>query len=481
MTYAFGPFRLDVPQRRLMRGDEPVTMPDRHLDVLIHLLAHAGQIVSKDTLIAVAWDDVAVTDNSLEQAISHVRRTLGRPSDAVPTYIETHARRGYRFVGQPTVTQSRSTDDALSELLAPFRALVDGRAALETLDRDAVQRASSVFEQITRTTPDYAPGHLGLANALALQLESVRAERQLDTAVLERALHHASEACRLDPSSGEAWAIVSLLAHQSRDHARAIAAAQRAAALEPDNWRHHLRLAYASWGEGRLRASHRVLKLLPDFPLAHWLAATVHVARQAFDKAADELLSGAAAQDRQPADAAFKGVGLHLLLGLVRLAHSEDEAAAVVHLHRELSLEPSQHIYGREACANAWCALAAIHLRHSRSRDADDALGHALRAVPGHALALAAVAARGAPREAFDDRLQELRLQRANVEAAVAEAVYHVLRGHPSGGVTVVQDALARSGPGSEGWTVPVEPLLHVNVPRDLWGPVLTLIRSRAV
>ena len=49
--------------------------------------------------------------------------------------------------------------------------------------------------------------------------------------------------------------------------------------LEPDNWRHHFRLSFVSWGEERLRAAHRTLALLPDFPLAHWLCG--HRARGA--------------------------------------------------------------------------------------------------------------------------------------------------------------------------------------------------------
>ena len=72
-----------------------------------------------------------------------------------------------------------------------------------------------------------------------------------------------------------------------------MAALSRAVSLEPDNWRHHLRLAAVSWGEARLRAARRTLALLPGCPLAHWLAATVHVARQALDEAERELGEGA--------------------------------------------------------------------------------------------------------------------------------------------------------------------------------------------
>jgi DNA-binding winged helix-turn-helix (wHTH) protein len=482
MTYSFGPFQLDAPSRRLRRGSAVVVIPDRQVDVLLQLLARAGQVVSKDALIAAAWHDVAVTDNSLEQAVSALRRTLGTPEGDAKSYIETLARRGYRFAVPVTVTPSRHSDEALAALLAPYRALADGRAALETLDREAVARACRVFEEMVAASPDYAPAHLGLANAFALAGESVRAESGSDASAHDRALHHAAEACRLEPASGEAWATLSVLCHQSRDHARATAAAQRAAALEPDNWRHHLRLAYVSGGEARLRAAHRVLKLLPDFPFAHWLAASVHVARQAFDQAEHELRAGAAAQDRQPDDAPFKGVGLHLLLGLVQLA-TGNEDGAIQQFERELTFKAANHIYGREAGANAWCALAAVHLRHARRADADAALARAIDAVGGHVVAVAARAALShdeTARAELTTRLAELRTRGAHVEAAVAEGVAATLAGAPADAVRVVHAELERASGGGVGWSIPVEPFLDVRSHYVHWQPVLTLLRSRS-
>ena len=69
MRLSFGPFELDVDSRRLEREGEPVALPERHVDILLLLVSRAGQIVSKETLIEAAWKGVAVTDNSLEQAI----------------------------------------------------------------------------------------------------------------------------------------------------------------------------------------------------------------------------------------------------------------------------------------------------------------------------------------------------------------------------------------------------------------------------
>src|SRR5919198_1440421 len=145
-SYRFGPFELDSTRRRLMRAGEPVLVSDRHLEILSLLAANAGQVISKDELIEAAWKDVAVADNSIEQAISGLRKTLGHQPDG-SQYIETLTRRGYRFRAPVERGTPRQSDALLDAALAPYRAFVEGRAALETLDRDAVGRARDEFAQ----------------------------------------------------------------------------------------------------------------------------------------------------------------------------------------------------------------------------------------------------------------------------------------------------------------------------------------------
>src|SRR5262245_62312205 len=156
-------------------------MPDRHVGVLIELLSHPGTILSKDALIEAVWRDVAVTDNSLEQAISALRRAIGDSAEGSPC-IQTVARQGYRFTGTVTRATARATDDALDALLAPHRAWIEGRAALETLERDQIVRARGVFEGVLTREPDQASAHVGLANACIMQFEMTRTDREPDRA-----------------------------------------------------------------------------------------------------------------------------------------------------------------------------------------------------------------------------------------------------------------------------------------------------------
>jgi DNA-binding winged helix-turn-helix (wHTH) protein len=60
--------------------------------VLVYLVTHHGQVVSKNALTEAVWPDAAVTDNSIAQCLFEIRRALGDESQQL---IRTVARRGY--------------------------------------------------------------------------------------------------------------------------------------------------------------------------------------------------------------------------------------------------------------------------------------------------------------------------------------------------------------------------------------------------
>ena len=475
-SYSFGDFQVDAAAHRLTHGGSLVSISERHLGVLLELLAQAESIVSKNALIEAVWQDVAVTDNSLEQAVSALRRTLGDGPDGQP-YIQTVPRQGYRFRGTVTRVASRASDAALDELLAPHRAWIEGRAALETLERDQIVHARGVFERVLSGAPDQASAHVGLANACAMQFEMTRADQSPDVEALAAAAHHAREACRLDPVYGEAWATLGFVLDRTGDRINALAASRRAVTLEPDNWRHHIRLAYASWGEERLRAAHRTLALLPGFPLAHWLAATVHVARSTLDDAERELAAGIAVQDAQAtAPTRFSAVALHWVSGLIHLARG-DEDRALAAFERELSFEAGGQLYAREVCAHTWYAIGALRLRQARIAEARVAFANALERVARHPLARIAHVVLGgdvvtvpAPATGGPNTVDE----------AICRAVQLVFSGTHTDAARLVDDALANAPPGNAGWLLPVEPLLRVTANPGVWAQALTRLRTRA-
>ena len=498
VVYGFGAFQLDPTSRTLTKDGVPVVLSARQFDLLHLLVARAGVVLSKDALIDAAWAGVAVTDNSVEQAVSALRRVL--TSHGADSIIETQARRGYRFAANVQRTERREPDEGLEGLLAPHRAWIEGRAALETLERSQIVHARAVFERVIAQVPDQAAAHVGLANAGVMQFEMTRSDHTPDAAALAVAFRHAREACRLDPQYGEGWATLGFVLDRTGHHTDALAASRRAVSLEPDNWRHHVRLAYVSWGEERLREARRTLGLLPGFPMAHWLAATVHVARHALDAAERELRDGLIAQSNQAhgarargaqahgvqvqdaevqgsegnhgshapghqahgnaARGRFTGVALHWLLGLILLAR-DDEGGALEQFELELAAEGSGQLYARECCANTWYAIGALRLRRGDGPAAIAAFDETLRRVPVHPLALAArfaIHARGIKESGVQASVDRVARDTQAADAGVVR------------GAETLDDRVARDSQVSEERVAPGPHVVDTQHLLDIWA-----------
>jgi DNA-binding winged helix-turn-helix (wHTH) protein/Tol biopolymer transport system component len=96
--YRFGPFRMDVASMQLWKDDTAVPLPPKAFDTLRVLIANRHRLVAKDELLSTVWPNTFVSEESVHQNITSLRRALGDDASQ-PTYIATVARRGYRFVG----------------------------------------------------------------------------------------------------------------------------------------------------------------------------------------------------------------------------------------------------------------------------------------------------------------------------------------------------------------------------------------------
>ena len=94
--FAFGPYRLNVHERQLLREDRPVSLPPKLFDLLATLVQSAGHLIQKEDLLNAVWGEVAVEEGSLTRAVSSLRQLLG-PSRDGEEYLQTVAKRGYRF------------------------------------------------------------------------------------------------------------------------------------------------------------------------------------------------------------------------------------------------------------------------------------------------------------------------------------------------------------------------------------------------
>jgi DNA-binding winged helix-turn-helix (wHTH) protein len=384
VVYRFGPFEFDQAGCRLYRDNAPVDLPPRLLDLLALLVARPGDLLAKDDLIAQVWPGVFVTDNSLTRAVSELRRSLGDVAEE-PQYIQTVARRGYRFVAPVRVgTRGTPAVSIAPKTLTAHKVEADARQQLEAFSADALPDAVATLERQRDAHPDDPRVRVALAHAYFFEHEATRAGPSRDRAIAEKGLIEAREACRLDPRLGEAWATLGLLLAAAGEAADARAALRQAITLEPDNWRHHFRHAYVSWGEDRLRSVSRTLALQPALPFAHLLAAMTFVARGAFDAATESLTSGVHAQDLQHGRTApFPAVGLHWTFGLV-LAASGRRDEALAECARELEFSARHTVYTAEFMANA-CILRGSLLLADSPGAALDSFEEALRRLPGQA------------------------------------------------------------------------------------------------
>src|SRR5262245_44442702 len=96
---AFGRFRLDRRQRLLWAGDQLQPLEPKVFETLLVLVEARGRLVPKDELLTRVWPDTFVEEGSLPRNVSTLRKVLGEGGDTAP-FIETIAKRGYRFVAE---------------------------------------------------------------------------------------------------------------------------------------------------------------------------------------------------------------------------------------------------------------------------------------------------------------------------------------------------------------------------------------------
>jgi DNA-binding winged helix-turn-helix (wHTH) protein/tetratricopeptide (TPR) repeat protein len=374
-----------------------------------------------------------------------------------------------RQLGIVGPVRSKTRGPAETPSLAAYRAFTEGWLHLETLDIREIPHAIARFERAIEIDPHYALAFAGLANAQVAAYEQTRAENAPARATLSSAIGHARRAVQQDESLAEAHATLAFALVSDWATAEALPSARRAVALESTNWRHFFRLGHAAWGGERLRAAEHTLALYPDFAFAHFQTAMVHVARGHLREAEIVLRQGAAVADRQVSRGdRYPALGLHWLLGLVRLAQ-DDVEEALRELDREQQLAQPHRLYGREYRMCAFHGRGACLLRAGRLEEAAASFRQALSLYPDHApstigaalalRAIGALEAADAARERARAILDNLGTARP-IEAAMVHGQMLAVAGRPAEADAVLCHALDDAPPGFAGWTIPVEPLL---------------------
>jgi DNA-binding winged helix-turn-helix (wHTH) protein/tetratricopeptide (TPR) repeat protein len=225
--YRFGPYTLDPAAYRLLRDGDAIPLSPKIIDLLLYLVARQPALVSKEDLFKALWPDVAVTDNALTQAVSELRQALG-DDPAKPAFIQTVARRGYRFIATVS-TATMPAAESIGSAPPSMSGVVSHEAAAAQLsiavldfanvsaDRELGWLSSGIAETVTNDLRAMSPMRIvdrtRVVEAIrraGQDLSSLRAELHLDLAVVgsfQRSGNRLRIMARVvDASSGEATA-----------------------------------------------------------------------------------------------------------------------------------------------------------------------------------------------------------------------------------------------------------------------------------
>ncbi|MBV8726977.1 MAG: winged helix-turn-helix domain-containing protein [Candidatus Eremiobacteraeota bacterium] len=160
---AFGNYRLDERRSQLLCDGVVVPLPHKAFSLLRTLARRAGEVVGRDELAKLVWEDKPISDATVTQHIFMLRSVLKeRSHDGL--YIATVPRHGYRFIA-PVREVAKSESDFAFHDPEVYRALIKGRYYLERSNEEGFNDALGCFREALALDPNSALGHVGMANA----------------------------------------------------------------------------------------------------------------------------------------------------------------------------------------------------------------------------------------------------------------------------------------------------------------------------
>jgi DNA-binding winged helix-turn-helix (wHTH) protein len=103
--HVFGPFEVDTSAGELRKSGVRLRLSGQPIQILLALLAHPGEVVTREQLREQVWGETTFVDfeHGLNAAMNKLRRALGDSAEK-PQYIETAPGRGYRFIASWNLT-----------------------------------------------------------------------------------------------------------------------------------------------------------------------------------------------------------------------------------------------------------------------------------------------------------------------------------------------------------------------------------------
>src|SRR5882724_8260627 len=174
----FAVFEVDLAAGELRKNGARLRLQEQPFQVLAILLENAGRVVTREDLRQKIWpaDTFVDFDHSVNTAVAKIRDVLGDSANS-PRFVETLARRGYRFIAPVNGVEAlaaKSSDGAASDsgsgrgiallpglhVPAPHRGVVRGLFALIQIMYlafyvNALHHLSDVDRVATHSLPDW--------------------------------------------------------------------------------------------------------------------------------------------------------------------------------------------------------------------------------------------------------------------------------------------------------------------------------------
>ena len=322
-VYEFGPFSLDAQRLLLLERTQPVPLGPKVVETLLALVERPGDVLTKNALLDRIWPEGYVDEANLAQNVYVLRKTL-RSRWSVEA-IETIPRRGYRFTmpveHRDAIARLNPLAGATVRRRSPWRvafaafmtlvltaagltfalsprstsaqtALSPDGARLYEIGRyywnlrteDGVRKSIAYFARVVDTDPRNARGYAALASANAIMAD-YRFGSVSPKIYRERAQAYARKALTIDPKSGEAYAVLGMIASalgSNRDMLLGLNELQHAVSIDPTSGPAREWYGIALIERGRFNEAYDALRTAAELdPLSvsttDWLSNTAYL------------------------------------------------------------------------------------------------------------------------------------------------------------------------------------------------------------
>src|SRR4051812_43581549 len=166
----FSVFEVDSVSGELRKRGSRLHLREQPLRLLLALADQAGQVVTREQLRHRLWPDGTFVDfdRAINKAVSELRGVLGDSAER-PRFVETHSKRGYRFVAavehdtHPPLARPADGGHSDAEM-----ACLTGQYLWNRRTVTDLYSSMGCFEDALAVDGGYAPAHAGLANTNVL-------------------------------------------------------------------------------------------------------------------------------------------------------------------------------------------------------------------------------------------------------------------------------------------------------------------------